>query len=141
MLESEGNPTKILVIDSDEAAFQVRQCVAKALAGLPPLELFHARDATEALAMMERLSPDVVILDDAEAEERELFMDSLSLNHPPIVLQTDDPEEIGTPAQFTIDKQVTYIPRNESLEGIHQTLLLAAAIGVKFTGKHTDAVH
>lgn len=136
---SESSPTKILVIDSDETAFQVHQCVARALAGLPPIELFHARDATEALAMLERLCPDVILLDDGEKEEKELFMDNLALNHPPVVLQTDSVKV--QPSEFSLDKHVTYIPRSESLEGIHQTLLLAAAIGTKFMAKQSLSIH
>ena len=49
-------PTKILFIDQNEASFQVQRCVAKALSSLPPVQLYHAHDATEALAMIDKLS-------------------------------------------------------------------------------------
>jgi DNA-binding NarL/FixJ family response regulator len=125
-------PTKILIVDHDEASFQVQQCIAKALANLPPVELYHARDATEALSMLDRLSPDVVVMDDEEPEEKDLLIDSLVSGHPPILLQTD--ENLPTPQNFNLDGEITRIPKSESLEGIHQTLMLAVAIGVKFTG-------
>lgn len=131
MFDNDVQPTKILFIDSDEAAFQIRQCVAQALSDLPPVELYHARDATEALAIMEKLQPDVVVLDEEEQGEKELFLDSLSINHPPIVMQVDEAEQAATKPQ----QEVTYVVRNESLEGIHETLMVAASLGVQFTGE------
>lgn len=125
-------PTKILIIDHDETSFQVQQCVARALSNLPPVELYHAHDATEALAMIDKLHPDVIMLDDEEREEKDLLIDSLGAIHPPVVLTTD--ENLPSPKQFNLNESVTRIPRSESLEDIHQTLLLVTAIGVKFTG-------
>ena len=122
-------PTKILFIDQNEASFQVQRCVAKALSSLPPVQLYHAHDATEALAMIDKLSPDVIIIDEEDLDENELLIDSLGPQHPPIVLQTE--ENITSPSQFTLNQKITRIPRSESLEGIHQTLLLAAALGVR----------
>ena len=124
-------PTKILIINHDEACFQVQQCIAKALSNLPPVELYHARDATEALGLLDRLSPDVVVISDEEPDEGELFIDSLASNHPPILLQT----ETGVPApkDFNIRGEITRIPKNESLEGLHHTLMLAVAIGSRHT--------
>lgn len=133
--------TKILFVDSDETSFQVRQCMAKVLDSLPPIELFHARDATEALAMLEQLKPDVIVLDDDTPAERDLFMDSMTGSHPPIVVRSDN--RASSPREFSLTKAVNYIPKNESLDGIHQTLVLVTAIGVKgFSGsKGSSAVH
>lgn len=117
--------TKILFIDNDEMAFQVRQCMVRVLNQLPPVELFHANDATEALALLENLKPDVIILDDELAEERDLFLDSLTPKHPPVVVQTE------SEAKKAARKEVTYIEKNESLEGIHQTLLVATTLASK----------
>jgi DNA-binding NarL/FixJ family response regulator len=125
-------PTKILVIDEDESSFQIRQCIAKALHGLPPVEMYHAHDATEALAMIERLCPHVILVDYDQPEERELFIDSLSSQHPPIVLETEG--EFTSVQDFSVSQEITYIPRSESLEEMHQELLLVAALGVKYTG-------
>lgn len=132
--------TKILFVDGDETSFQVRQCMAKVLDALPPVELFHARDATEALAMLDQLKPDVIVLDDETPAERDLFMDSLTGIHPPIVVRSDT--RSTSPKEFSLGNSVNYIPKNESLDGIHQTLILVTAIGVKATGtKVSDAVH
>lgn len=132
-MQTDGSTTRILIVDSDETMFQVRQCIARALEELPPVELFHARDATEALALMDSLAPDVIVLHDEEPGERDLFMDSLALNHPPIVLCTESHSDDAI--SMEIDKEITYIPKSETLEGFHQTLLLAAAIGMKFTSE------
>ena len=132
--------TKILFVDSDETSFQVRQCMARVLDSLPPIELFHARDATEALQMLEQLKPDVIVLDDDTPAERDLFMDSMSGGHPPIVVRSEN--RASSPKEFSLTKSVNYIPKNESLDGIHQTLILVTAIGVKATGaKSSSAVH
>jgi chemotaxis response regulator CheB len=128
--ELNTTPTKILVIDGDDASFQVRQCIAQALGSLP-IELMHARDATEALSLLERFCPDVIVIDDDEPGERDLFIDSLAFNHPPVVIETDNPNaDVKT---FSLEKQITEIPRGDSLEDIHKALLLVAAIGNKAT--------
>lgn len=132
MFDEEVPSTKILIIEHDEAAFQILQCIARALVSLPPVELFHARDASEALAMLEALDPDVIVIDGQETEEKELLIDSLSVDHPPIIVQTDA-EDDETEIQV-LDEEITIVPRGESLEGIHQTLKVAAALGEKFIG-------
>ncbi len=139
MNELNTTPTKILVLDGDDASFQVRQCIAQALGSLP-IELMHARDATEALSLLERFCPDVIMIDDEEPGERELFIDSLSFDHPPVVIETDNANvSVET---FGLGEQITEIPRGDSLEDIHKTLLLVAAIGNKATAKKTnDALH
>ena len=140
MIDHDVEPTKILFIENDEAAFQILQCIARALLTLPPIELYHARDASEALAMLDSLGPDVIVIDEDEAEERDLLIDSLSVNHPPIILQTDTTDSPN--AASSLDEEITRIPRCESLEGIHETLKVAAALGEKFTGgKLARSVH
>ena len=132
--------TKILFVDNDETSFQVRQCMAKVLNALPPVELFHARDATEALSMLDQLKPDVIVLDDDTPAERDLFIDSMQGNHPPIVLRCESREVL--PKDFSLEKKITYIPKSESLDGIHQTLMLVTAIGVKATNlKQSGSIH
>lgn len=138
-MQIEGSTTRILIVESDETMFQVRQCMARALIELPPVELFHARDATEALALMDSLSPDVIVVDNEEPGERELFIDSLSSNHPPIVMCTEEQDDS---ISLELDREITYIPKSETLEGFHQTLKLAAAIGMKFTSSsESQTVH
>ena len=120
-------PTKILIVDSDDAAFEIRQCIAQTLKQLPPVELFHARDATEALNMLERLEPDVIVLDDAEPGESDLFIDSLSGSHPPIVLCGD---AVGG-SSVEVDQEITYLPKSETLEEFHTALVTAATLGLR----------
>ena len=124
----DSQPTKILFVEEDERSFEVRQCVAKVLQSLPPVQLFHAKDATDALNLLEQIRPDVIVLDGEVQEEKELFIDSLHGEHPPVMVRTEE-EDANVVKNFSLDKSVNYIPKNESLEGIHQTLLLAAAIG------------
>ena len=130
-MQFEGSPTRILIVDTDEASFEIRQCIAKALAELPPVELFHARDATEALAMLESLDPDVIVIDNDEPGESDLFIESLNGTHPPVVFCTYDQQEVTN--EPSLDQQITYIQKCESLEGFHQTLKVAAALGLRFT--------
>lgn len=87
--------------------------------------------------MLDRLRPDVVVMDDEEPEEKDLLFDSLVTGHPPILLQTD--ENLPTVKDFNLNGEITRIPKSESLEGIHQTLMLAVAIGVKHTGNKTSS--
>lgn len=131
--------TRILFVDSDEQSFEVRQCVARVLAALPPVELFHAKDATEALSLLDEVKPDVVVIDDEQTAECDLFMDSVGANHPPIVVRTETRKP--DPKTFTLDEDVTYIPKSETLEGIHQTLMLVTAIGVRANQRVSRAVH
>lgn len=128
-MDAELSPTKILIVDGDDAAFEIRQCIAQTLKQLPPVELFHARDATEALNMLERLEPDVIVLDDAEFGECELFIDSLSGSHPPIVLCTEQNRSNQPKAAPAEHQEITYLPKSETLEEFHTALVTAATIG------------
>lgn len=130
-------PTKILIVDSDDAAFEIRQCIAQTLKELPPVELFHARDATEALNMLERLDPDVIVLDDAEPGECDLFIDSLTGAHPPIVMCG---EIVGPTTEQ--GQAITYLPKSETLEEFHTALVTAATIGLRSNSSKTGkALH
>ena len=104
---------------------------------MPPIELFHAKDACEALTLLDQIKPDVIVLDDEIPVERDMLMDSLSPGHPPIVLRTET--NLPSPKDFRIDQTITYIPKNESLEGIHQTLVLITAIGVRNGNSRREA--
>lgn len=112
--------TKILFIDSDEVSFQFRKCMATVLQQLPPMELFHASDATEGLSILENIQPDVVVLDDEILDECHLFLDSLQESHPPVILQTDARTKSSTEQFGSVF--VTYLPKDESLAGVHETL-------------------
>lgn len=118
--------TKILFIEEDIATFEIRKCIAAVLEGIQPLELFHAKDATEGLELLDEVRPDVIIIGQEERSETDLLLDGLTGNHPPVVIDQADNIE---------DKKrsgVTYINSDGSLEGIHQLLKTAqtlAALG------------
>lgn len=137
--EKGASVTKILFVDNDEAGFQVRQCIARVLEKLPAMELFHANDATEALTLLDQLKPDVIVLDHEHEEEKCLFLESLSSNHPPVIVQSAED------SRPTTDRAglVRHVPRNDSLEGLHQTLILATSLGTPGQGsvKPTGIVH
>ncbi len=125
-MERKSTQTKILLLDDSEASFQIWQCIARALDGLPPLEMIHAIDATEALQKIEQAKPDVVVvnLDDELVEEKQVFMDSLFGHHPPIVVPND-------PQNSRSSDKVIYVNSGESLDGIHKTLLAATAAATR----------
>lgn len=130
--------TKILFVESDGLAFQVRECIAKAIANLPAFEMIHANDATEALSYLELSRPDVIVIDSEESEECELLIDSLSALHPPVIIQTSSTSKSKG---HDADLNITYLEKNESLEGIHQTLLIASSLAEKNNQKNTTVIH
>ncbi|MBP9838357.1 MAG: response regulator transcription factor [Proteobacteria bacterium] len=139
LYDSKSRKTKILIIEEDETTFQVKKCIAKVLEALPPMELFHAKDSSEALTMIDQIKPDVVVLEHDNKDEQDLLIDSLAPNHPPVMCCTED--KISADKKFSFDKSVNYIPKSESIDGIHQTLMLATALGTKTSGKPSKALH
>ena len=118
------NKTRVLVVDHDEASFQVRKCIASVSSGLCSLELVYARDASEALMIIDRNVPDVILFNaDENVEEFELLIESLEGEHPPIVLQGDF-EQLKLPKVESIKR----IPNDESIDAIHETLMLVSSI-------------
>lgn len=121
--------TKILFIEEDETAFEIRRCIAAVLEGIQPVELFQAKDASEALELLDEVCPDVVIIEHEDKAERELFLDGLSGEHPPVLIDCAKPEKNPR-------KKVSYVRKDPSLEGIHQLLKTAttmAALGITST--------
>ncbi len=122
--------TKILFIEEDSTAFEIRKCIAAVLEGIQPIELFHAKDATEGLELLDEVKPDVVVIEHEEKSEADLFMDGLHSNHPPVVVDQED---------SNTDRKrcgVTYLKKDGSLEGIHNLLKTArslAALGAANT--------
>lgn len=136
-MSSDKAKTKILFIDDDEHSFAIKQCIANALMELPPVELYHANDATEALTILDRESLDVIVLDDNLRGELELLIDSLNYKHPAILCQTN--EEIESKSVY--DDDVTFIEKNESLEGLHKTLLIATSVRSKSISGKKEGLH
>jgi len=130
VFEAKNSCTKILVVSEDESSFQLQRCVAIALGKGNSIDMIYAKDASEALSIIESESPDVILFNGEETEEADLLFESLSYNHPPVVFQTD--EDLKLPK--TDDSSVTFIPQDETLEGIHETLQLLMTIGEKFSG-------
>ncbi len=129
----QGKATKILFIDEDEASFQIVKCMANVIEQLPPVELFHACDATEGLMMLDNVKPDVIVLNDDMKEERDVFIESLSADHPPILIQSEDSPSQSAPKTRCTGKQVTYVEKSGTLEGIHKTLLVATSVATKMS--------
>lgn len=128
---SNQQPTKVLFIDNDEVSFQFQKCMAQIIEGLPTLELFFAGDATEGLAMLDSLHPDVIILEHEDEREQQLFLDSLSALHPPVLVQSGEENQKTSRNLSSVNllSQINKIPRSDSLEAIHQKLILAARLG------------
>jgi len=122
-LNMDENKTRVLVVDHDEASFQVRKCIASVSSGLCSLELIYARDASEALMIIDRKIPDVILFNaDENVEEFELLIESLEGEHPPIVLQGDF-DQLKLPKTESIKR----IPNDESIDAIHETLMLVGS--------------
>lgn len=126
--------TKILFIEEDLITFEIRKCIAAVLEGIEPLELFHAKDATEGLELLDEVKPDVIVLGHEERSETELFMDGLTNNHPPVLMDQDESD--------TSRKRVgvTYLKKDGSLEGIHLLLKTAQSIAT-LGGVSTEVGH
>ena len=120
----DNTKTRILIVDHDEASFHVRQCIASVSSGLNTLDLIYAKDASEALNIIDKKNPDVILFNaDENIEELELLLENLNKEHPPIVLQGDF-DELTLP-KTDIAKR---IPNDESIDAIHQTLKLVSTI-------------
>jgi DNA-binding NarL/FixJ family response regulator len=128
-MKQENDVTKILFIDDDEVSFQFRKCMAQVLGTLPPVELFHANDATEGLMMLDDVKPDVIVLDNEMPEECDLFLDNLSASHPPVIVQVEEQSKNSSKPQSNI--VINYIQKNESLAGVHETLMAVTNIAAK----------
>jgi hypothetical protein len=141
MIGISGVATKILVVDSDEASFQVRKCIASVSTELPMIDLIYAHDASEALFLIDRHQPDVILFNCDDPLEIDLLLESLSFNHPPVVFQSDEDLKLP-PFSSEQEETITFIPNDDSLEGIHETLELVIAIGEKFSGqKPSESIH
>jgi len=125
--------TRILFIEEDETAFEIRKCIAAVLEGIQPLEMFQAKDASEALELLDEVCPDVVVIEHEELAERELFLDGLTKEHPPILI--DGEKAPGAAPQAR--KGVSYHRKDSSLAGIHDLLKTARALA-SVGGARTD---
>ena len=120
---------KILFVEEDELSFEFKKCIAQALHNIKrthedAIEMFYAQDATEGLRILEKEKPDVVVLDDNLYEECELFLESLSPQHPPIVLQVDGKQKTNIGKLSNI----SCIQRDDSLESFNSVLAVATSI-------------
>jgi len=124
---------KILFLEKDPLSFNAKECIAKSLKSLPPLNLHHAEDAASALLKLEELVFDVVVIDEELEREHKFFMDNLNLEHPPILSCTDNQEfdREKFEKEFKNNKAILNIPKDDSLDGIVNTLILASGIALK----------
>ncbi|MDR2337066.1 MAG: hypothetical protein LBE20_00235 [Deltaproteobacteria bacterium] len=121
------NTTKILFVEEDELIFEFKKCIAQALQKTDKLELFYAQDATEGLRLLEKEQPDVIVLDDTLNEECELFLESLSPLHPPVVLQIEGKQK----TKIGKSDNLNCVKKDESLAGIHSILITATNIALR----------
>jgi DNA-binding NarL/FixJ family response regulator len=121
-------PTKLLFIDDDESSFEAWQSMATILSSLPPITFYHAADASDALHMLDKIQPDVIVLnlDDNLVDERAVFIDSLFGDYPPVVVPMED--DVSSSA---MSDKLIYLSNCSSIEGIHKTLLTAATAAKK----------
>ena len=121
--------TKILFVDENEASFQIWECIARALEGLPPLEFIHAIDASDGLQKLESSQPDVVVLNiEEQPEEARAFVDSLYGNHPPIVVHALNKSSFSKG-----HGELIFVDKSGSLDGMHKTLMIATAAAQRKT--------
>lgn len=137
MFEAKNSFTKILIINEDESSFHLQQCVALALGKGSSIDMIYAKDASEALHLIEREAPDVILFNGEETEEADLLYESLSYDHPPVVFQTD--EDLKLPKSD--NNSVRCIPQDETIEGIHETLQLLMNISDKFSSSPSTLLH
>jgi len=115
--------TKILFLEEDQTTFEIRRCIALVLEGIQPIEMYFAKDATEALELLDEVGPDVVVIEHEEEAEKELFLDGLKKSHPPVIVEEAQSDSRRRPG-------VSYQTRDGSLEGIHQLLKKASALAL-----------
>lgn len=101
--------------------------MASVIQQLPPVELFHACDATEALSLLENVKPDVIVLDNDLTEERDMFMESIGGDHPPILIQVSEDGE----GRSSGSEGVLYVTKTATLEGLHKMLLVATTVATQ----------
>lgn len=132
--------TKILVIEEDQTNFQVRHCIAQALGLTNSIDLIYAYDVSEALRIMEKSSPDVILFSEEDLIEKEMLLDFLGEKHPPLILQTEDDAHFSHKQKT--DQKIMYVPVYDTLEGMHQVLMLAASMGQRCkVGSLSQEVH
>jgi chemotaxis response regulator CheB len=113
--------TRILFIEEDETAFEIRKCIAAVIEGIEPLEMYHAKDASEALELLEEICPDVVVIEHEEEAERDLFLDGLTKEHPPVLIDSEKEPKNKSDG-------VSFVRKDGSLAGIHELLRTAQAL-------------
>lgn len=120
--------TKIIFIEPSEASFQFRKCMAEVMESLPPIEMSHARDASSALEILEGEGADVIVVDDELQEELEVILDSIDNKEFPVLVQSDVKDSFEANKKLYIErKNIKVIPKEETLEHLHKTLLAATS--------------
>ena len=114
-------------MDTDEMAFAIRQCIARVITNLPPVELFHVTRASDAIDALESIAPDVLVIDDSCLEELEILIEHYQNDLLPILLQSNNPP---TKSSKQSDLKISYIEKSPSIDGLRKTIVAA-----------TDLVH
>ncbi|HMO18789.1 MAG TPA: hypothetical protein PKA63_11375 [Oligoflexia bacterium] len=122
--------TTILIIEDDQKNFEVRKCIAQALGLLNTVTLLYARDVSEALHSIDECRPDAIIYSENDTSEKAFLLENLGEKHPPLVCQTSDTEHFKQKQNML--QNIMYVPEYDTLEGMHQVLLLATSMGKRF---------
>lgn len=124
---SENQVTRVLFVEEDELSFQFSKCIADVIPDLKSVQLSYASDATEALSLLEREKFDVVVINEENRGEKNLLLDGLGVNHPTILIQSEEVEfKVDNLNQDPNKDNVIKIPMIESVDAVKQTLLLAS---------------
>lgn len=129
---------KILFLDNDEMSFAIRQCIARVLTNLPPLELYHATDAASALDALESFAPDVIVADENSYDELEILFDSTDHQRPPVLLQSE--KNLVSEAELA-NKNVMRIGKSGSIDGLRRTLVAATTLAQGRPGEIAGCIH
>ena len=122
-----NHTSNILVIENDQSNFQVRKCIAQALGLLSSIKLVYAKDVNTGLLMMGKNKFNAIIYSEEECTEKDILIKKLGNLHPPLVIQTEDSAFYKD--KQSLDQNIMYVPIYDTLEGMHQVLILAATLG------------
>lgn len=133
-----NHTSNILVIENDQSNFQVRKCIAQALGLLSSIKLIHAKDVKTGLSMLEKNKFSAIIYSEEDCTEKDSLIQKLGDFHPPLVIQTEDSDYYKH--KQSLDQNIMYVPIYDTLEGMHQVLILAATLGGKKTKETTEVL-
>ena len=135
-MKKETFPTgRVLFVEEDIAAFQILECLVKVLQNIHPIELFHASDASDALSRFSKIHPHVIVMNNESYEDIELLKDNIINENASLVLFRNIDEQDNNKKQKS-DTNIVFLPRSETLEEIHNNLIILSSLATKKTMEH-----